>query len=111
MRWIVITLVLVTAACGRDDGDIDELIGESCVSDRDCSDRCFTDPGDYPGGICSSSCTSDSDCTSDAYCIAKDGGICLFLCPEFACDRLGPGWGCHNEDRISGGSISVCIGN
>lgn len=111
MKWIVLALVIVTAGCGRDDGDIDSLIGDSCTRDSDCDERCFRDTADYPGGICSIACTGDGDCTSDSYCMDRDGGVCLFQCPEFDCTRLGPGWACKDKDRVGGGSISVCIGD
>lgn len=111
MRTIVLALILVVSACGRDDGDIDSLIGEGCIDNSDCDDRCYTDPADYPGGFCSIGCSSDNDCTSDSFCMAKDGGVCLFDCPAFDCTRLGPGWGCRDKDRIGGGKLNVCIGD
>lgn len=111
MRSIVLALVLVISACGRDDGDIDTLIGERCTADRECEDRCFRDTSDYPGGFCSSACDSDNDCTTDAFCMDRDDGVCLFACPEFDCGRLGAGWSCRERDRIGGGKLTVCIGN
>jgi hypothetical protein len=111
MRFIVIACILVASACGRGDGDIDDLIGSSCTADSQCADRCFRDNSDYPGGFCSIQCNSDSDCTSDSFCMDKDGGVCLFECPAFDCARLGPGWVCRDRDRVGGGRISVCTGN
>lgn len=112
MKWIALALVLVTSACGRDDGDIDELIGAQCTSSGQCEERCYADGNnDFPGGFCSIPCFSDNDCTPDSFCIDKAGGVCMFLCPEFDCTRLGPGWVCDNKDRVGGGSINVCIGN
>jgi hypothetical protein len=43
-------------------------------------------------------------------CIEKDGGVCLFLCRELDCGRLGAGWECHDKDRRTGGKDAVCIG-
>lgn len=110
MRWIALVLILLTSACGRDDGDIDELIGDSCTTDRDCDDRCYRDSGDYPGGLCSIQCNSDNDCTGDSFCMDRDDGVCLFDCPAFDCARLGPGWTCKERDRVGGGKLNVCIG-
>ena len=107
---LIVALVVAVGACGRDDGDIDELIGARCEVNGDCDDRCFTDVDDYPGGFCSLQCDSDSDCTPDSFCIDKDGGVCLFLCPDFDCGRLGAGWECKDRDRVGGGKISVCFG-
>lgn len=109
MRLISIVFVIAMAACGHGPGDVDETIGAACASDRECDSLCFRG-GDYPGGFCSNACQSDRDCTEDAFCIDEDGGVCLFLCPEFDCDKLGPGWQCKEKDRAGGGKISVCIG-
>lgn len=104
--------VLVLAGCGgHGTGDIDDVVGAACTSDRDCADRCYLDVQDYPGGFCSIACQSDRDCPVDTYCIAEDGGVCLFACPAFDCDRLGPGWRCRSRDRAGGGSTSVCFGD
>lgn len=113
MRSFVISslLLLAVGGCGgHDTGDIDSVIGESCVSDRDCDTRCYVD-GDFPGGICSVPCQSDNDCPSDTFCMKKAGGVCLFACPEFDCSRLGAGWACRDKDRQNGGTVSVCIGD
>ena len=111
MRTIALVLVLVASACGRDDGDIDELIGDSCTRDSDCDERCYRDSGDYPGGFCSVACNSDNDCTPDSYCIDRDGGVCMFDCPAFDCGRLGAGWVCRERDRVGGGKLDVCSGD
>lgn len=99
------------AGCGHGDGDIDELVGSACASDRDCDNRCYTESGKFPGGFCSLSCASDADCPSDTYCMATEGGVCLFYCPEFDCARLGPAWECKEKDRQGGGKAFVCIGD
>src|ERR1041385_1852641 len=111
-RAFLISGLLLMAACGgHDTGDIDNVIGAPCTSDRDCDSRCYID-GDFPGGFCSVACQSDNDCPSDTFCMAKSGGVCLFACnPGFDCSRLGSTWSCHDEDRFSGGKTNVCIGN
>ncbi|MBL9020243.1 MAG: hypothetical protein JNL83_39020 [Myxococcales bacterium] len=108
MKRLVLGLVMLVG-CGG--GQIDSYIGAACSRDAECDERCYLDSRDYPGGFCSISCESDRDCPSDTVCIDKDGGVCLFLCSELDCSRLGRGWGCHDEDRRSGGRDSVCIGD
>jgi hypothetical protein len=112
MRLFLIGCVLAVVACGRGHGEIDELIGAACTSDRDCEQRCFRDGGNkFPGGFCSLECRSDLDCPTDTYCMSTEGGVCLFYCPEFDCSRLGPGWRCRERDRRGGGKAYVCIGD
>jgi len=111
MRFVLTSLFLLAACGGHDEGSIDDVVGSPCASDRDCDSRCYIDPNDYPGGFCSMSCQSDDDCPADTFCIEKDGGVCLFACPAFECARLGNGWECKDKGRISGGSITVCIGD
>jgi hypothetical protein len=104
----VITWGLV-ACGGHDEGSIDDVIGSSCTSDRDCDTRCYLG-GDFPGGFCSVPCQTDLDCPADAYCIAESDGVCMFACPAFDCFRLGPGWACRDKDHQSGGTVNVCSG-
>ena len=110
VKRLLFGLVLL-AGCGRDYGDIDSFIGAACTRDSQCDERCYQDADDYPGGFCSISCDTDNDCPGDTVCINKDGGLCMFLCAEQDCDRLGPGWGCHDEERRTGGRDNVCIGD
>jgi hypothetical protein len=111
MKSLVIASLVVAAACGgHGEGDIDELVGAACTSDRDCESRCYLDNNDYPGGFCSLSCQSDNDCPIDTYCMSQSGGVCLFACPPFDCARLGPEWECHQKARVHNGSVSVCVG-
>ena len=107
---LLLTLGAVGGCGGHGSGDIDEVIGESCVNDRDCDTRCYID-GEFPGGICSLPCQSDNDCPSDTFCMKKADGVCLFACPDFDCGRLGAGWTCRDKERENGGQISVCIGD
>jgi hypothetical protein len=109
MRSLVLTCLLAVAACGHDDGDIDELVGATCSDDRDCDERCFLG-GDFPGGFCSIICDTDNDCPDDTFCMEESGGVCMFACPPFDCDRLGGGWSCRDRSRKSGGSVNVCSG-
>ncbi len=102
--------MLVTASCGRDAGDIDDVIGASCASNSDCATRCYRDSARYPDGFCSQPCTTDNDCPGGTSCIESDGGVCLLLCPEFDCSRLGPGYECNGKQHAGGGSVEVCTG-
>jgi hypothetical protein len=111
MKTFVILCALVVGACGgHDTGDIDDVIGAACSTDRDCESRCYSG-GDFPGGFCSLPCASDNDCPGDTYCMSESGGVCMFACPVFDCSRLGPGWECRDENRLNGGNVSVCSGN
>lgn len=110
MKCLVFLCVLAAAACGHGDGDIDEVIGDSCSDDRDCEERCFIG-GDFPGGFCSRACSTDNDCPADTFCMSESGGVCMFACPTFDCARLGPGWECRSESRQNGGDVNVCSGN
>jgi hypothetical protein len=110
MRNASVLVLMLVIGCGRDDGDIDDTIGSRCASDRDCDERCFMG-ADFPGGFCSLPCLSDNDCPGDTFCIDEGGGSCMFACPGFDCSRLGAGWTCRDEDRISGGSVNVCSGD
>lgn len=108
MKRFLLGFVLLVG-CGGD--QIDTVVGAECTRDSQCDDRCLQDSKDYPGGFCTLSCASDNDCPSDTVCIEKSGGVCLFLCSELDCSRLGPGWACHDKDRRTGGKDNVCIGD
>jgi hypothetical protein len=111
MKQIVFLSAILCAACGgHSAGDIDEVIGDTCIDDRDCADRCYRD-SDFPGGFCSRPCVSDRDCPSDTYCMSTNGGVCMFACDAIDCDRLGPDWQCRSKSRVGGGDISVCSGD
>lgn len=100
---------MVLAACGGG-GQIDDYIGGTCSGNSDCEDRCFTG-GAFPDGFCSTRCLDDRDCPSDTVCVDRDGGVCMFLCSELDCDRLGDKWKCKERDNRGGGSDLVCIGD
>jgi hypothetical protein len=110
---ILSLLLFVLAAChsGHTVGGSDDLVGDPCTSDTDCAHRCYLDNNNrFPDGICSISCTSDQDCPVDTACVTTAGGVCLFRCPAFDCNFLGPQWRCDTRDRASGGQVDVCIG-
>lgn len=110
MKLTLLACLLVMTACGRDDDEIDSLVGNRCDNDRQCEERCFIDGDKFPDGICSVTCTSDNDCPVGTYCVDENGGLCLFACPEFDCDRLGPAWECRDRSRFGGGNVNVCFG-
>jgi hypothetical protein len=109
MKSLFLVCALLVGACGHGDGDIDTEVGATCVDDRDCDDSCVLG-GDFPGGFCSLPCDTDNDCPGDTYCMETQGGICMFACPAFDCDRLGAGWSCKSRKRNNGGDINVCSG-
>jgi serine protease len=106
----VACILLLFVACGHDAGGIDDTIGSTCASDRDCDSHCYLG-GDFPSGFCSQSCVTDNDCPSDALCVSESGGVCMFACPPFDCSRLGPGWTCRDKDHAGGGTVNVCSGD
>ena len=110
MKPFVLLCALFVAACGgHDAGEIDDVIGAMCSTDRDCDSRCYSG-GDFPGGFCSIPCASDNDCPSDTFCMSESDGVCMYACPEFDCSRLGNGWECRDRDRQNGGRVTVCSG-
>ncbi len=110
MRAIICVAILFVAACGRDASDIDDLVGARCTSDRQCEDRCFIDGDKFPGGFCSLTCVNDQDCPDGTYCVDENGGVCLYGCPAFDCNELGPDWVCRDRSRFGGGNVDVCFG-
>lgn len=110
VKQLIALAFIVLAACGRDSGDIDSYIGAACDRDSQCDERCYTDPGTFPGGFCSIGCNSDRDCPGDTVCTDKEGGVCMFLCSAIDCRDLGPGWRCTDEDNVGGGKDNICRG-
>jgi hypothetical protein len=106
-----LAILVVLAACGHTAGHPDDQVGNTCVRDTDCADRCLTDTRDFPGGFCTLACTSDNDCPSDSLCVTRAGGVCLFTCAAVNCTRLGAGWVCGHETDVGGGEVSVCKGD
>jgi hypothetical protein len=104
--------VVVLVACGHSNGSIDTTIGATCTANSHCQHTCYMG-GDFPGGFCSSPCTSDNECSGDAVCAANGPGegVCVFACAAFDCTRLGPQWGCHGVDAYGGGQVMACVGN
>lgn len=102
-------MLVFLVACGHH-GDIDSYIGAACTRDSQCDERCYMGPA-FPGGFCSIGCVSDRDCPSDAVCTDKEGGVCMFLCAEVDCSRLGGGWRCSDKNNVGGGKDNVCTGD
>ncbi len=109
--WSLIGLVLWLAislsACGDDD------YGSPCVSDRDCDGVC-AEGKDFPGGVCTYSCSNNSHCEEGWVCIDKDGGVCLQTCPEklFCENRYNSYWTCKDEGLLGvSAKTKVCIGD
>jgi hypothetical protein len=107
---LAVAAALAALACG--DSKDDRVLGASCTQQGDCRFTCAGPSSDFPGGLCTVSCTRDDQCPrGGALCIDKGGGVCLFTCASDAdCAFLGPAWGCKTKDRIAGGRANVCIG-
>lgn len=106
--FMVCAALLALSACGGGAGAGSHDVGGQCQTDRDCNSRCVTDQ-DFGGGMCTRSCRSDNDCPSGAGCILKAGIICAVTCKtDQDCNSFGRGWVCKPEDRISGGTVTVC---
>jgi hypothetical protein len=111
MRSLAFICALFVAACGGHElGEIDDVVGSSCATDRDCDSRCYRGD-DFPGGFCSLPCASDNDCPGDTFCMSESGGVCMFACPAFDCRRLGSDWECRDKSRQNGGRANVCSGD
>jgi hypothetical protein len=109
---MAIALVALLASCGSD--GVSRTLGARCERTDDCADRCLTPSNDYPDGFCSVDCGGSSDCPSDAECIDKSGGVCLFGClDDNDCDFLGPNWICRTENLRADQNrqVKVCLGN
>jgi hypothetical protein len=105
--FVVCAAMLALSACGGA-GSGSKDVGGQCQTDRDCNSRCVTD-SDFGGGMCTRSCRSDNDCPNSAGCIIKGGLICAVTCKsDTDCNSFGRGWVCKPEDRISGGTVTVC---
>lgn len=110
MKTLFVSLFMVAVFACSDDGPND-LVGGSCVDDRDCQERCLQG-GDYPGGFCSVTCRDDVDCPEDTICVDKDNGVCVFPCDAVAdCDFLGGAdYTCRATDDWAGREVLVCLG-
>jgi hypothetical protein len=112
MRIAMALLAFVFLGCGGD--NVSRQLGARCERTEHCDDRCLTPSNDYPGGFCSLDCNSSGDCPSDAECIDKEGGVCLFACDDDPdCDFLGPDWICRAENLRADQNrqAKVCLGN
>ena len=106
MRLTLCAILL--AACGGP--GVDDLVGNSCIDDRDCRESCETG-GDFPGGFCTVGCASDRDCPSDTICADVRGGVCMYPCDvSDDCRFLGRGYACRDRDDWAGVRVGVCIG-
>jgi hypothetical protein len=99
-------------ACGGD--PVSRTLGARCEVARDCVDRCLGPNNDYPDGFCTLDCADSNDCPSDAECIDREGGVCLFFCiDDRDCGFLGPRWSCREENLREDTSrrVRVCRGS
>ena len=104
-------MVVLLAACGS--GGVSREVGARCSVSGDCDQRCLPPGGDFPGGFCTIACSSSADCPSDARCVGKEGGVCLFEClRDSDCNNLGAGYTCQDTDARAPaeGKVLVCRG-
>lgn len=109
---IAISLLLCAlGACGGDGVVVDEVVGATCIDDRDCAELCERG-GEFPGGFCTLSCRDDLDCPSDTLCAGVRGNICMYQCEiDIDCDFLGRNYFCVDEPDFAGRLVGVCMGD
>ncbi len=100
---------LFFGACGGGVGPDGRLVGGTCMHDRDCVRRCVSGDNNYPGGICTVSCSSQNDCPGGTYCVDDHGGICVPACfhPN-DCVPFGRGFTCDDRNLRPSGEGLVC---
>jgi len=104
LPWLVAVLAL--AGCGVS-SEVSRAVGARCDDMSDCDDRCLP-PSDYAGGFCSLSCETTEDCPTDATCLDREGGVCMFRCMMAGdCRFLGEGWTCVSEPTRSDVDVEV----
>jgi hypothetical protein len=114
MRIAMLALI-ASVACTGD--RVSRTIGARCDVTADCSDRCLQPSNDYPDGFCTLDCDADRGCPGDAFCVDREGGVCLFECFELGsareCAFLGPNWICVEQNRREdqNSKARVCLGN
>jgi len=105
---VVAGLVTSLVACGGD--GVSREVGARCERTADCADRCLAPSNDYPAGFCTLDCSSSRECPSDAECVDREGGVCLFYCRDNRdCDFLGPGWTCQEANLRDDTSLKVTV--
>jgi hypothetical protein len=108
MRIRVLALVVGLAACGS--SDVTRSVGARCDVTADCDDRCLVPSNEFPDGLCTLDCTTDSDCPSNAVCVDREGGVCLFTCTDNTdCEFLGTGWRCMEDASRQNTDVKVMV--
>src|SRR5689334_1384993 len=111
-RSFVLALALALALAACQSPDVSRSLGARCDVTSDCAQKCLGPGAAWPGGFCTTACTTDADCGDDAACIDEDGGVCAFKCDNTAqCQFLGSAYSC--QDRDAHGAmmkVMVCRG-
>jgi hypothetical protein len=118
MKLCVVVLVAWAAgsALGGCSSDrVDATLGARCTGAADCTDRCLPAGADFPGGMCSRDCMSDSECPSEARCASTSTGVCLYSCRDDGdCSFLGSvngqKWTCQTVASVQLTPVNVCLG-
>jgi hypothetical protein len=101
------------AACSSD--PVDATLGARCTGAADCTDRCLPAGADFPGGMCSRDCATDSECPSESVCVSTATGVCLYSCRDdgdctFLGSVNGQKWTCQTVSAGQGPGKNVCLG-
>jgi hypothetical protein len=97
-------------------------IGAACTDASDCTvgptPRCETEVMaggfftiEFPGGYCTSECTSPGDCGEGASCVGSDFGMgfCAKTCASVSDCRADEGYECTTPPGLGGGSETYCL--
>lgn len=109
---VVLAGLLAIASC--QDSLVTRSIGARCDASDECDDRCLPEGEGFPGGFCTTDCTTQGDCTVRTACVELQGGVCLYDCKSsFDCEFLGPGWTCVETESREDPTVlvQVCLGS
>ena len=102
--------LLVFAGCQS--SDVSRSLGARCATSSECTDRCLAETVGYPGGFCTTNCTTSVECAETANCADREGGVCLLICNfDEDCLFLGTGWTCKDTDTRDATKVKLCRGD
>ncbi len=87
-----------------------KVAGAKCDGDDACADGSFCERGpEFPAGLCTVRCQTHEQCPADTRCVGAKGGLCLTSCTSESDCR--DGYLCEETDAAAGGAdVLVCIG-
>jgi hypothetical protein len=100
-----LTLLLcpLLIACASGVGPTGKLVGATCSADVDCSDICAQNEPQFPNGLCTVPCVSDSDCPPGSTC-NTNGRYCGVTCQTDADCAGRSDWTCQVVDHFYNGA-------